>query len=46
MDPLLLRDTAFKSYLATLLWDSWTHPETRTQMTTWAMIVHVRPQAS
>jgi len=40
-EHLLLRDGCFKSYLATLLWDSWSHPETRYQMTTWAMIVHV-----
>jgi hypothetical protein len=41
MTAVQLRDSAFVSYLGTLLWDSWSHPETQTQATTWAMIVHV-----
>lgn len=38
---MALRDSLFKSYLGTFIWDSWSHADTRTQMTTWAMIVHV-----
>lgn len=40
-DHTLLRNGFFVSYLATLLWDSWSHPETTKQATTWAMILHV-----
>ena len=38
---LQLRDALAHGYLATLLWDSWSHPETRTQATTWGLILHV-----
>ena len=36
----LLRDGAFATFLGTLLADSWKHPETRTQATTWGLVLH------
>ena len=38
--PLALRDASFATFLGALLWDSWSHPETRTQATTWGLVVH------
>lgn len=38
---LQVRDALAQGYLATLLWDSWAHPETRTQATTWGLVLHV-----
>lgn len=35
-----LRTGAFATYLASLLYDSWSFPETRTQATTWGLVLH------
>ena len=39
--PLALRDASFATFLSALLWDSWSHPETRRQATTWGLVAHV-----
>ena len=36
----LVRDVSFAAFFPALLWDSWSHPETRTQATTWGLILH------
>jgi hypothetical protein len=36
----LLRDSAFITFFGTLLADSWAHAETRTQATTWGLVLH------
>lgn len=36
----LVRNVAFVTFLTSLLADSWSHPETRTQATTWGLIIH------
>lgn len=36
-----VRECAFVAHLALLLGDSWAHPETKTQATTWGLVIHV-----
>ncbi len=36
----LLRNGAFATFFSTLIADSWAHPDTRTQATTWGLLLH------
>ena len=36
----VIRNSAFVTYLLSLLYDSWSFPETRFQATTWGLVVH------